>query len=209
MAYDGSIDKIVRYGTKASRPTTPNLAPNVLGTYVATDTSEVSYWTGSAWTSWASIAPPLTNPMTTAGDIVVGGSGGTPTRLAAGTNGYVLTMVSGAPAWAAPGAASLSIQTVTSSSTVTPLVSNDKVVISAQAAALTIANPSGTAADGQGFVIALKDNGTTRTITFDTNYRAMGAALLASTTAGKWHYIPVEYNAIDSKWDVMPAVVQQ
>jgi hypothetical protein len=33
----------------------------------------------------------LTNPMTTAGDIIVGGSSGTPTRLAAGTSGYVLT----------------------------------------------------------------------------------------------------------------------
>ena len=37
---------------------------------------------------------------TTVGDLIVGGTGGTPTRLAAGTNGQVLTMVSGSPAWA-------------------------------------------------------------------------------------------------------------
>ncbi|MEK1941810.1 MAG: hypothetical protein AAAB16_15685, partial [Pseudomonas sp.] len=43
----------------------------------------------------------LTNPMTTAADIIVGGSSGVPTRLAAGTNGFVLTMVAGAVAWAA------------------------------------------------------------------------------------------------------------
>lgn len=43
----------------------------------------------------------MTNPMTTSQDIIVGGSSGTPGRLAAGTNGFVLTMVAGAVAWAA------------------------------------------------------------------------------------------------------------
>lgn len=41
------------------------------------------------------------NPMTTAGDIITGGASGAPQRLAATTNGWVLTLVSGAPAWAA------------------------------------------------------------------------------------------------------------
>lgn len=45
----------------------------------------------------------MSNPMTTAGDIITGGSSGTPQRLAAGTDTYVLTMVSGSPAWAASG----------------------------------------------------------------------------------------------------------
>jgi len=40
------------------------------------------------------------NPMTTAGDIIVGGTGGAATRLAAGTNGQVLKIVSGVPAYA-------------------------------------------------------------------------------------------------------------
>ena len=42
----------------------------------------------------------MTNPMTTAGDIIIGGSTGTPTRLGIGTTGQVLTVVSGVPAWA-------------------------------------------------------------------------------------------------------------
>lgn len=100
------------------------------------------------------------------------------------------------------------VQTVTSSSTVTPNTTDDLVVISAQAANLTIANPAGTAADGQGFVIRLKDNGTSRTITFGANYQAMGATLPVSTTISKWLYIPVVYNATDSKWDVLPATEQ-
>lgn len=44
----------------------------------------------------------LSNPMTTAEDIIVGGASGTPARLAKGTDDQVLTMVSGAVAWAAP-----------------------------------------------------------------------------------------------------------
>ncbi|MEH6483017.1 MULTISPECIES: DUF2793 domain-containing protein [Pseudomonas] len=44
----------------------------------------------------------MTNPMTTAGDLIVGGAAGAPTRLAKGTDGQILTMVSGAEAWASP-----------------------------------------------------------------------------------------------------------
>lgn len=43
----------------------------------------------------------FSNPMTTAGDIIKGGTAGVAERLAIGTNGHVLTVVSGAPAWAA------------------------------------------------------------------------------------------------------------
>lgn len=41
----------------------------------------------------------MTNPMTTTGDMIYSSSGSTPARLAAGTNGYFLTMVAGIPAW--------------------------------------------------------------------------------------------------------------
>lgn len=40
--------------------------------------------------------------ITTAGDLIIGGAGGVPVRLAAGEDGQVLKMVSGAPAWANP-----------------------------------------------------------------------------------------------------------
>lgn len=48
----------------------------------------------------------MANPMTTGGDVIIGGVSGAPARLAVGTNGQVMTVVSGAPAWAAPGAGS-------------------------------------------------------------------------------------------------------
>lgn len=41
----------------------------------------------------------LSNPMTTAGDIIVAGSGGTPNRLAKGSDGQVIKMISGNVAW--------------------------------------------------------------------------------------------------------------
>lgn len=43
----------------------------------------------------------MSNPMTTAGDIIVGGTAGAAERLAIGTAGQVLKVVSGTPAWAA------------------------------------------------------------------------------------------------------------
>lgn len=44
----------------------------------------------------------LTNPMTTAEDLIVGGASGVPDRLGVGSNGDVLTVVAGSVGWAAP-----------------------------------------------------------------------------------------------------------
>lgn len=101
------------------------------------------------------------------------------------------------------------VQSVTSASTVTPTSTNDAVRVTAQAAAIQFANPTGTFAELQGFVIRLKDNGTARAITWGSDYRAVGAALPTTTTANKTMYIPVVYNSTDAKWDVLPATVQQ
>ena len=55
----------------------------------------------------------MANPMTTQGDIIYGGSSGTPTRLSKGTAGQVLTMNSDAttPEWSTPKGISWSIVT--------------------------------------------------------------------------------------------------
>lgn len=52
-------------------------------------------------TQWATPSSGFANPMTTAGDIITATTGGAAQRLAVGTNGYVLTVVGGVPAWAA------------------------------------------------------------------------------------------------------------
>lgn len=44
----------------------------------------------------------VVNPMTTAGDIIIGGTAGSPTRLGIGSDGQVLTVSSGAITWSTP-----------------------------------------------------------------------------------------------------------
>ena len=95
------------------------------------------------------------------------------------------------------------VQTVTSSATVTPVSTNDLVIITAQAAGLTLANPTGTFTEGQALMIRIKDNGTARTIAFDTNYRAIGVTLPTTTVISKTLYLGIIYNATDGKWDIV------
>lgn len=93
--------------------------------------------------------------------------------------------------------------TVTSTGTLTPTSSYDAFHVTAQAAPITIANPTGTWADGQGCVIRLKDDGTARAITFGSNYDAFDIALPTTTIATKVMYIPFVFNSATSKYNVI------
>ena len=95
------------------------------------------------------------------------------------------------------------VQTVTSAATVTPTSLNDLVVITAQAAGLTIANPTGTMVQGQALMIRIKDNGTARTIGFGTNYRGIGITLPTTTIISKTLYLGLIWNSTDIKFDVI------
>jgi hypothetical protein len=100
------------------------------------------------------------------------------------------------------------VQTVASAATVTPVSTNDLVKITAQAAALALANPTGTWDEGQPLMIRIKDNGTARAITYDTNYRAIGVTLPTTTVVSKTTYLGLIYNATDTKWDVIGVTTQ-
>lgn len=104
--------------------------------------------------------------------------------------------------------ASPSVQSVTSSATVTPTFADDQVNITAQAAGLTLANPTGTAIPAWGIVIRIKDNGTARSISYGTQYRAIGVTLPTTTVISKTLYLAMIYNSTDTKWDVV-AVAQE
>ena len=95
------------------------------------------------------------------------------------------------------------VQLVSSASTVTPTSTNDIVIITAQAAALLLGNPTGTWVEGQPLIIRIKDNGTARAISFDTNYRAIGITLPTTTVISKTIYLGIIYNSTDAKWDVI------
>lgn len=74
------------------------------------DTTLASASVGDVWTlandsngqsGWAAPVG-FSNPMTTAGDIILGGASGAPTRLGIGANTYVLTSNGTTASWAAP-----------------------------------------------------------------------------------------------------------
>lgn len=91
-------------GVIADRPATLDLYDGALGLWWATDTETLSAWDGTAWEDIGGGGSGMTNPMTTAGDLIVGGVAGAPARLAVGSDGQILKVVSGAPAYVDPGA---------------------------------------------------------------------------------------------------------
>lgn len=100
---DTTLPALLGYGDHASRPAASAVGSG--GLYACTDHDLIYQTDGSTWSTWADISGAgLSNPMTTTGDIIYSTDGsGTPGRLAAGTDGYVLTLASGVPSWAAGG----------------------------------------------------------------------------------------------------------
>jgi len=96
-----------------------------------------------------------------------------------------------------------------STATLTPnLASGDTFTITAQAAALSVASPTGTFVNGQKLLIRIKDNGTARAITWTTGssgaYRASSDLALPTTTIlGKTMYLGFIWNSTDSRWDLI------
>jgi hypothetical protein len=82
------------------------------------------------------------------------------------------------------------------------------IKITALASALLVNNFEGTPDEMYGFIIRIKDNGTSRAITWDTDYRALGVTLPTATTVGKTMYIGMIWNATDSKFDVTSVIVE-
>lgn len=96
------------------------------------------------------------------------------------------------------------VQSVTSASTITPsLPTYQGIKVTAQAEGLTIANPTGTIGEMDRFMIRIKDDGTSRSLSFGTEYRAIGVTLPSATTISKTLYMEIIRNATDSKWDVI------
>jgi hypothetical protein len=183
-------------------PTAPTAAPNSNTAQLAT--------TAFATTADAALATALTSSILA----TVGGAyaplnspafTGAPTAptAAVGTNTTQLATAAFVQGEKAP-----AVQSVTSAATVTPVFGNDMVTITAQAAALTLANPTGTAIPGWGIVIRIKDSGAPQTIAYGTQYRGIGVVLPTTTVAGKTLYLGVLWNSTDTTWDAA-SVAQQ
>jgi hypothetical protein len=136
--------------------------------------------------------------------------------LAVGEAGYEtdtnkLKYGNGSDAWTAlayfEGGTNTRVQSTASTATLTPDVdSYDMAVITAQAAALLIANPTGTPSNRNAFVIDIEDNGTARAITWDTDYTGLFKALPSTTILGKRIVMPLMYNSTSGLWELLNVI---
>jgi hypothetical protein len=94
-------------------------------------------------------------------------------------------------------------QEIVSASSLIPKATTDLLVVTSLGEDLTIENWTGVISDGQAMLIKILDDGTTRALTFGTDYREIGITLPTATTAGKWVYIFCIYSSADSKIDVL------
>lgn len=90
-----------------------------------------------------------------------------------------------------------------STATLTPVATAKNFILTAQAAALTVAAPTGSPLDGQEMLFRFKDNGTARGITWNAIFRAVGVTLPITTVINKTLYVGAKYNSADTKWDVI------
>jgi hypothetical protein len=120
------------------------------------------------------------------------------------TPGYSLIVsgTGGETDWSYPGARE---SIITTSSTPTPnLDTTDIYNLSTLAEAATFGVPTGTIVTGQKLIIKIADNGTARTLAWDTIYREnFGLALPTLTSTGKTIYCYFIYNSADVKWDLI------
>ena len=87
---------------------------------------------------------------------------------------------------------------------ITPNVNSEEIyALTALATAVTINNPSGTAANGQKLILSIKDNGVARTITWGAAYRFSPSLTAPTLTNGQSFtlYLGFMYNSTAAKWD--------
>lgn len=97
----------------------------------------------------------------------------------------------------------------TSAATITPDQNANQWCVNAQAVSLSIVNPTpANMMDGQAIIFRIKDNGTAKSISWDTYYRGIGLTLPTTTVAGKTTYIGAKWNTGATKVDVI-AIAQE
>lgn len=98
------------------------------------------------------------SPMTTSGDLIYGGASGTGTRLAKGSDGQVLTLASGLPAWSSASAGTVTSVSVSSANgfagTVATATTTPAITISTSVTGLLEGNGTSVAAATNAQVVA-------------------------------------------------------
>lgn len=101
------------------------------------------------------------------------------------------------------------VSSAASASSLTPSIATaDQYAYTALAANLTINAPTGTPVDGDKLIFRILDNGTSRTLTWNATYTAIGVTLPTATTVNKTTYVGCIYNANNTRWDVVAVTTQ-
>ena len=100
-------------------------------------------------------------------------------------------------------------QKATTGTTITPNLDlagsgKDFYAFTALATGLTINAPTSPPTDGGLLTFRIKDDGTTRTLTWNAVYRG-GTVALITATSNKTNYLQFMYNVDDTKWDLILA----
>ena len=95
------------------------------------------------------------------------------------------------------------IGTIASAATITPTSTSTQYNVTALTQTTTFAPPSGTPTDGQKLTIRILDNGTSRAMSWNAIYRAVGPTLPLATVPNKVVYVGCIWNAQSNTWDAV------
>tara|TARA_Y100000592_G_C5363248_1_gene264699 strand:+ start:278 stop:622 length:345 start_codon:yes stop_codon:yes gene_type:complete len=84
----------------------------------------------------------------------------------------------------------------------------NEFVITSQNSSLTIAAPTGSPIQGQRLILIITDDGTSRSLTFNSIFREVNSSLVlpGATDASKTHYLGFKYNETTSTWDFIAKI---
>jgi hypothetical protein len=182
--FDGSADITVT--AAAGTLTGATLASNVVGSSltsvgtIATGTwngTTIAIANGGTGATTKTAAFDALSPMTTAGDIIYGGTSGTGTRLAKGSDGQVLTLASGVPTWTS------GVSTITSKTASYTLTTSDNYVIASSGSGITFTLPTAAGNTGKEFTIKNISSSNVTIATTSSQKIVVDAANSAATTA--------------------------
>lgn len=101
------------------------------------------------------------------------------------------------------------VNSTASASAITPDLSSFEIyALTSLAANLTVNAPIGSPLDGDSLLFRILDNGTSRTITWNSTYTAIGVTLPTATTVSKMSYVGAFYNTANTRWDVVAVTTQ-